>query len=75
MSVLDRNLPGQLLPTATNAPAIRVKGLSHWFGEGSARVQVLRDLSLEIEPGSVVILTGPSGAGKTTLLTLLGALR
>ncbi|MBR9973545.1 ATP-binding cassette domain-containing protein [Magnetospirillum sulfuroxidans] len=54
---------------------VRVEGLSHYFGDGASRAQVLFDLSLEIEPGSLVILTGPSGSGKTTLLTLMGALR
>jgi ABC-type polysaccharide/polyol phosphate transport system ATPase subunit len=32
---------------------------------------VLRDISLDIEEGSVVCLTGPSGSGKTVLLQIL----
>jgi ATP-binding cassette, subfamily B, bacterial len=32
---------------------------------------VLSDLHLEVEPGQVVALVGPSGAGKTTLFSLL----
>jgi putative ABC transport system ATP-binding protein len=61
--------------TRTGEPIIRVMDLSHSFGEGTARSQVLFNLSLDIWPGELVILTGPNGAGKTTLLTLIGALR
>jgi ATP-binding cassette, subfamily B, multidrug efflux pump len=33
---------------------------------------VLRDVSLEVEPGQTVALVGPTGAGKTTLVNLIG---
>lgn len=61
--------------TAAFTPVVRTEHLSHYFGDHGNRAQVLFDLNLEIEPGSLVILTGPSGSGKTTLLTLMGALR
>lgn len=32
---------------------------------------VLKDVSFEINPGELVLLTGPSGAGKTTVMKLL----
>ena len=54
---------------------VRIENLSHWYGQGSTRRQVLQSVELQIEAGEVVLLTGPSGCGKTTLLTLIGALR
>ena len=55
--------------------AVHAEGLSHHFGVGRLRKQILYDLSLDVRQGEIVILTGPSGSGKTTLLSLLGALR
>ena len=57
------------------ASTVSIEGLSHWYGRGGNRRQVLESVNLRIEPGEVVLLTGPSGCGKTTLLTLIGALR
>lgn len=37
-------------------------------------LEVLRGISLDIEPGRVTCIVGPSGAGKTTLLQVLGTL-
>jgi putative ABC transport system ATP-binding protein len=58
-----------------NEPIIAINGVSHYFGNGGLRKQVLYDINGSIMPGEVVILMGPSGSGKTTLLTLIGALR
>jgi branched-chain amino acid transport system ATP-binding protein len=43
---------------------LRVRDLSAWYGEA----RVLRDVSLDVEAGTVVTLVGRNGAGKTTLL-------
>lgn len=56
-------------------PAIIVRNLDHYFGQGQLQKQVLYDINLEINSGEIIIMTGPSGSGKTTLLTLVGGLR
>jgi putative ABC transport system ATP-binding protein len=59
----------------TPQPVVSIKNLNHYYGKGSLRKQILFDVSLEIQPGEIVLMTGPSGSGKTTLLTLMGGLR
>jgi putative ABC transport system ATP-binding protein len=57
-----------------NDHSLRVSHVSKRFGAGATEVLAVRDLSLEIGAGEVVLIMGPSGSGKTTLLSLLGAL-
>ncbi len=53
---------------------VRVEALSKHFGEGSARVDALIDVNLEVYPGQVIGLMGPSGSGKTTLLNCIACI-
>jgi putative ABC transport system ATP-binding protein len=53
---------------------IRLSHVSRSFGTGSSAVSAVRDVSLDIAPGSFCTVVGASGSGKTTLLHLMGAL-
>jgi putative ABC transport system ATP-binding protein len=55
-------------------PVVRVERLSKHFGAGTARVDALIDVNLEVYPGQVVGLMGPSGSGKTTLLNCIACI-
>ena len=53
---------------------VQVRAISKHFGEGATRVDALRDVSLEVFPGTVIGLRGPSGSGKSTLLNVIGCI-
>lgn len=55
-------------------PVLRVEHVSRRFGSGATAVVAVRDVSLDIDAGQVVLIMGPSGSGKTTLLSMLGGL-
>ena len=59
---------------ASPVPLVSLKNVSKHFGTGSARVDALREVSMNVYPGQVVGLLGPSGSGKTTLLNVIGCI-
>src|ERR1041384_5405859 len=50
--------------------AIRFTGVNKWFG----KLHVLREITLAIGTGEVVVVCGPSGSGKSTLIRTVNGL-
>jgi putative ABC transport system ATP-binding protein len=55
-------------------PLVALDDVHVSLGRGAARVHILKGISLRVERGEAVGLTGPSGSGKSTLLMVLAGL-
>ncbi len=53
---------------------IEIKNVSKSFQLGDSAVEVLKNISLDVEQGEFISIMGPSGSGKSTLLYLMGGL-
>ena len=51
-------------------PALRIEGLGLQIGGAT----ILKDVELDIAPGSIVGVIGPNGAGKTTLFNVISGI-
>lgn len=71
LGLLETSLPEQSGNQRPSHPqgAIELHNVSVAFGDNKA--PALQHVSLQVHPGEVVALVGPSGAGKTTLVNLL----
>jgi ABC-type lipoprotein export system ATPase subunit len=56
------------------SPRLALRNVSKSYNDGSAPVEVLHDISMNAEAGTITALVGRSGCGKTTLLNLAGAM-
>lgn len=64
----DRNRPN------AGGPIVRLHGVMKSYELEGKPLQVLRGITLDVEPGQIVAIIGSSGAGKSTLLHIMGAL-
>ena len=53
---------------------IELKNINKSYRNGDQELQVLKDISLEVEEGEFVAIMGPSGSGKSTLMNIIGCL-
>jgi putative ABC transport system ATP-binding protein len=53
---------------------LELRQVAKSYGQGSAEVHALREVSLTADEGAMVAVMGPSGSGKSTLLTIAGTL-
>jgi len=59
---------------SNSTAAIVVRGVSRFFEYKGKRLEVLRDINLEVERGNFVTIVGPSGTGKSTFLSIVAGL-
>ena len=56
-----------------NMSILKIENISKSYGSGENQVNSLDNVSLEIQNGEFIAITGSSGSGKSTLLHIIGS--
>ena len=59
---------------AGNQALWKLENVTKIYTMGQVQVTALRETSMEVHEGELLVILGPSGSGKTTLLNLLGGM-
>ena len=55
-------------------PLIEIKNISKYYNDGEKSVTALKNVSITINKGEFVAISGPSGSGKSTLMNMIGCI-
>jgi putative ABC transport system ATP-binding protein len=61
-------------PAPTPEPMLAARGVRKTYRTGTHEVEALRGIDLDVRPGELLTVMGPSGNGKTTMLNCLSGL-
>ncbi len=68
------NMETQTVSNAISPVEVRLEGIYKSFPQNGGRLDVLRDVSIDVPAGTFASVVGPSGSGKSTLLAILAGL-
>ena len=63
-----------IYPKAGTETIIRLEDVSRTYRMGRSEVKALKNVTLNIARGELIVILGPSGSGKTTLLNIVGGI-